>query len=374
MDLLNNTAARKPLSAVLPPLVLGTAAFNHQYNTDPLSLPSTSIIHRALLSGIRAFDTSPYYGPAESLLGQALQSQSHISRSEYILQTKCGRISAEKFDYSPEWIRKSVYRSLERLGTKYLDVVFCHDVEFVDPREVVPAVQTLRELRDIGLIRYVGISGYPTATLATLAQRVTDETGEPLDVVMNYAQYTLQNTTLFSQGLKKLVEAGVDCVLNGSPLGMGLLRGQGVPVGDMGDFHPAPTALREKCADASFAVEKFGGGNESLETLALRFSMEGWSRDGAVAGTTVHPSIEWRGSHRLTNFMQPRVGISVAGVSFMHELDSLLVIWKDVALTLEREYLYQKVADVLGDGWRDYSWASPGDGFSRKDVVTKSRI
>ena len=47
--------------------------------------------------------------------------------------TKCGRygLTKEAFDYSPATIRHSVERSLSRLHTDYLDVVYLHDVEFV---------------------------------------------------------------------------------------------------------------------------------------------------------------------------------------------------------------------------------------------------
>jgi len=363
---LPNSTPRKLLSEVLPPLVLGTATFNHQYNSDPLSLATTAIVHKALRYGIRAFDTSPYYGPAETLLGEALNSQSFVPRSDYILQSKCGRIRADVFDYSPEWIRQSIQSSLQRLGTEYLDVVFCHDVEYVEPHEVITAVETLRELRDQGLIRYVGISGYPTDVLASLAKAVKELTGEPLDAVMSYAHYTLQNTVLFSKALEKLVDSNVDCVLNGSPLGMGLLRRQGVPVGDMGDFHPAPNSLRNRCAEASDVVERHGQNGERLEALALRFSIEGWIRDGAVVGTAVMPLLGDPASAsppRIVQVVRPRLGVTVAGVSYINEIDEVAAIWRDVITALEREYLYQKVMDVFGDEWKDYSWPSPGDGY-----------
>ena len=53
--------------------------------------------------------------------------------------TKCGRygLTPADFDYSPSTIRKSVKRSLERLGTTYLDAVYLHDVEMV-AEEVMP--------------------------------------------------------------------------------------------------------------------------------------------------------------------------------------------------------------------------------------------
>ncbi|TGZ81644.1 Aldo/keto reductase [Ascodesmis nigricans] len=360
------TPSRPPLSIILPPLVLGSATFNHQYNTDPFSLPSTTIVHRALASGVRAFDTSPYYGPAETLLGTALQSQSTVPRSSYILQTKCGRISADTFDYSPTWIRKSVQRSCERLGTTYLDVVFCHDVEFVTPAEVVTAVKTLRKLRDEGVVRYVGISGYPTDVLADLSELVRKETGEPLDAVMSYANYTLQNTTLLTGALQRMVDGGVDCVLNGSPLGMGLLRSEGVPIGDMGDFHPAPKELREKCAQAAELVREVSSAAEKLEKLALRFAVEKWCGDGAKAGTRVRPLVRREDGEGLREVaMKGRIGISVAGVSFVEELDELLVAWRETVTALERELMYEKVKETLGE-WRDYAWPSPGVGYKQK--------
>jgi diketogulonate reductase-like aldo/keto reductase len=64
-----------PISAVLPPLIFGTATFNYQYTTDPFKLPTTALVHKALSDGVCAFDTSPYYGPAEEILGKFLVQQ-----------------------------------------------------------------------------------------------------------------------------------------------------------------------------------------------------------------------------------------------------------------------------------------------------------
>jgi aryl-alcohol dehydrogenase-like predicted oxidoreductase len=70
------TLIKPRLSSVLPPLIFGTATFNYQYNTDPYKLPTTALVHKAFSLGIRAFDTSPYYGPSEEILG-ILMSQCH---------------------------------------------------------------------------------------------------------------------------------------------------------------------------------------------------------------------------------------------------------------------------------------------------------
>lgn len=348
------------LSTILPPLVLGTAGFNHQFNKDPHALPTKDIVHKALAQGIRAFDTSPYYGPAEELLGAALKAQAEYPRSSYVLQTKVGRIAEAEFDYSTEWVRKSVTRSCERLGTTYLDIVLCHDVEFVSSDEVLEAVQTLRALRKEGKLRYVGISGYPVDVLAAMAKLIKEKTGEPLDVVFSYGNYTMQNTLLGGK-LQNLQDAGVDVVLNGSPLGMGLLREVGVPVGGMGDFHPAPKGLRERCQEIATDIRKRGLGR--FELVALRWALETWGAAGAVRGSNAGILIPSSGGLREVK-LDGKFGVTVAGGSQVEELDELLSLWKDVVEAEERREASERVVDAFKE-WRNYAWPSPGEDFVR---------
>ncbi|KAN0117573.1 Aldo/keto reductase [Hyaloscypha variabilis] len=349
-----------PLSTILTPLICGTATFNNQYNTDVSSLPCNAIISRALSLGVTAFDTSPYYGPSESLLGSALLAANH-PRTSYQILTKVGRIGGAEFDYSPEWIRYSIQRSLQRLNTTYLDVVYCHDVEFVSAEEVLGAVKELRRIRDEeGTIKYVGISGYPVPLLVELAELVKRESGEGLDAVMSYANFTLQNEGL-KGALKRLEDAGVGCVPNASPLGMGLLRSKGVPVGGKGDFHPAPLELRAKVLEAARWVE---GKGEKLEVVSIRWGLENWAREGARLGGV------------------GAIGVSVMGVSNLEELEETMRVWnsaldglpvpgREVAKekrqwSLERkrdvDELANGVWEILG-GWKNYAWPSPDEGY-----------
>lgn len=378
------------LSSVLPPLIFGTATFNHQYNNDPFALDTVGLVSNALTHGIRAFDTSPYYGPAESLLGTALATpfvRTTFPRSSYFLLTKVGRVTAAEFDYSSQWVRASVARSLQRLHTDYLDVVYCHDVEFVSAAEVLGAVKELRRIRDADhTIRYVGISGYPLDVLGSLAELVLRETGEPLDAVMSYANFTLQNETLAGpRGIGRLRAAGVDVVPNASPLGMGLLRREGVPVGALGDFHPASRELRSAVRAASDFCDRHG---ERLEVIALRHALESWLEAGAAVGSRGDPAsgVPWvRESSEQAG--GTKLGVSVIGVSRAPELEKTMLVWRSILDGLEggreaaikagrwsRAYewssnrkravqiLKEGVQEVLGD-WVDYTWASPPPEF-----------
>ncbi|MCJ1485102.1 hypothetical protein MMC06_005275 [Schaereria dolodes] len=381
-----------PLSSLLPPLICGTATFNSEYNPDPYALPTTGIVHRALSLGVRAFDTSPYYGPAEELLGQALNTVyvlDNFSRHDYFLLTKVGRTGGSEFDYSAAWVRKSVQRSLQRLKTEYLDVVYCHDVEFVSSSEVLTAVTELRRLRDeTGAVRYIGISGYPVTTLCDLAEMIIEKTGEPLDAVMSYANFTLQNTRLSSVALPRLRSAAVDVVPNASVLGMGLLRREGVPIGAQGDFHPAPNDLR---AAISAASKLCGDGDDRIEKVAIRYALENWMREGRSVGSRGDPAsgLPWK-PETVEELGGDKLGVSVMGVSSIEELDETMRVWRSILdgledgeqtaiksgkgsqdriWSLERQARVQELAcsiqHVLGT-WMNYAWPSPPPGFVNK--------
>ena len=382
------------LSSVLPPLICGTATFNDQYNPDPYVLPTTGIVHRALSLGVRAFDTSPYYGPAEELLGKALNTpfvHDNFPRQDYFLLTKIGRIAGAEFDYSAPWVRRSVQRSLDRLHTKYLDVVYCHDVEFVTPDEVLTAVTELRRIRDeAGQIKYVGISGYPVVVLCELAEMVLEKTGEPLDVVMSYANFTLQNTRLASVALPRLRAARVDVVPNASVLGMGLLRRTGVPMGAQGDFHPSPNELRTVIQKASDWCDQQ---DNRIEKVAIRFALETWIREAEEVGSKGDPAsgIPW--SHEKVNHSAAKLGVSVMGVSSIDELNETMRVWrsildgmeggeqtavesgrgsKDRAWSLARQKQVQQLSvgirKILGE-YLDFAWASPPPGFRKPGLA-----
>src|SRR5260370_2797095 len=100
----------------------------------------------ALDLGMNFIDTSPFYGRgmSECLLGVALRD---VPRDRYYLGTKLGRYSRTHFDFSARRVAESVDVSLDRMGVDHLDVILCHDIEFVDMAQIVQ--ETLPALRKI---------------------------------------------------------------------------------------------------------------------------------------------------------------------------------------------------------------------------------
>ncbi|KAF2096997.1 L-galactose dehydrogenase (L-GalDH) [Rhizodiscina lignyota] len=385
-------AEKQPLSSVLPPLIFGCATFNIQYNKDPYALDTAGLVQEALQLGVRAFDTSPYYGPSEEILGAALDTpfiHEHFPREEYFILTKAGREASNEFNYSAEWIRESVKRSLKRLKTTYLDVVYCHDSEFVSPDEVLEAVRELRRIRnEEGTVKYVGVSGYPIEVLCSLAERVKSETGEPLDIVQSYANFNLQNTRLATEGVPRLRAAGVDVVPNASILDLGLLRRAGFAEGAAGDWHPAPSAMRKAIREASDFCDDHG---ELIEVIAIRFAIESWIDAGESVGSRGDPAsgvpFQRESNERVGG---RRLGVSVMGVSFASELKKTMQVWRSILDGLEdgaetaakagrwkkaHEWslnrksavllLAEGVRERLGE-WVDWTWPSPPPDYTNE--------
>ena len=86
------------------------------------------VVDQALDSGINVFDTSDNYGDgqSESFLGAALGQR----RDQVVIATKFGMpVSGVPGSggAAPGYIRRAVERSLDQLGTDYIDCTSCTD-------------------------------------------------------------------------------------------------------------------------------------------------------------------------------------------------------------------------------------------------------
>jgi len=360
----------------IPPLVFGAATLSHHYNDLHSFLHSDvplRVVRLALRYGISAFDTSPYYGSSEVALGQILAAlEPEYPRSSYKLMTKCGRYGFHKseFDYSPETIRASISRSLERLHTEYLDVAYLHDVEFVaspvypeersgNPQDaltsssgawgldevarqrihgagdqiILDALAELFKLKREGKVKAVGITGYSLPVLLRLATLATAQPSlEPVDIILTFCHLTLQNSSLRTY-LPLLKEWGkVSQIVAASPLSMGLLT-PSPPT-----WHPAPEAMLKGSQEAEELCKTEGTG---LAAVALHHSLHS--------------------SQKLGNEPMP----VVIGLSQLREVHELMEAFQDkpegkekvVALEQKIQALYRSL------GYENWSWASPPNNF-----------
>ncbi len=248
--------------------VLGYGASPLGQEFGPVDLQEAlRTVRVALDHGITHIDTSPFYGRgmSEALLGVALRG---VPRASYTLSTKLGRYDVDKFDFSARRVVESVDVSLHRLGVEYIDLMLCHDIEYVDLDQVVEeTLPALRQAQEQGKIRLVGVSGYPLRVF----ERVLDATG--LDAIMTYGHYTLQNRRLLGL-MPRMQESGVG-VLNAAPLAQRLLTNRPLP-----DWLPASVAVREACGRAAtFCTER----GVDIARLALQFAV----REPSIATTVV---------------------------------------------------------------------------------------
>ena len=117
---------------------------------------------------------------------------------------------------------ESVDVSLERLGVEHLDIMLCHDIEFVDMTQIVEeTLPALRKVQQQGKVRFIGVSGYPMKMFRYILDRAE------LDVMLSYNHYTLQNTML-ADLVPYLKEKGVG-IMNAAPFSARLLTNSALP-------------------------------------------------------------------------------------------------------------------------------------------------
>ena len=221
-------------------------------------------VFMAIDCGMNFIDVSPYYGhyKAETVLGKALKQ---IPRDKYYLSTKVGRYGKDgvnTWDYSAKRAVESVYESMERLNVEHIDLINVHDIEFANLEQVAKeTVPALVELREKGLVSYVGITDLQLENLKWVVENVEEGS---IDSILNFCHNCLNDDKL-TDFLDFFEERGIG-VINASPLSMGLLSQRGIP-----DWHPAPKPLVEACSKAAeFCTEQ----GYPIEKLAIQYSIQ----------------------------------------------------------------------------------------------------
>lgn len=253
----------------LPILSFGASSLGQEFRKVTLDEALRSV-RVALDNGLTFIDTSPFYGRgmSEVLLGVALRD---IPRDSYQLCTKLGRYDLQHFDFSARRVAESIDVSLHRLGTDYLDIVLCHDIEFVGMQQIVDeTIPALRRAKAAGKVRFIGFSGYPQK----IFRFICDQT--EVDCVLSYNQYTLQNTRFADETIPYLKAKQIGA-MNAGPFSARLLTNA-----------PLPAWLKEPDnvkAAARKAAQLCSTRGSDIAKLALQFSCANPDIATTVAGS-----------------------------------------------------------------------------------------
>ena len=253
----------------LPILSFGASSLGAEFRSVKLDEALASV-RVALDCGLNFIDTSPFYGRgmSEVLLGIALKG---VPRDSYTLCTKLGRYDLAHFDFSAKRVAESVDVSLHRLGTDHLDIILCHDIEFVPMQQIVDeTLPALRKIQQSGKVRFIGFSGYPQK----IFKFICDQTA--VDCVLSYNQYTLQNTRFADETIPYLKAKGVG-VMNAGPFSARLLTNAPLPawLKEPESVKAAARAAAAHCATKGVDIAK----------LALQFSLANPDITTTVSGS-----------------------------------------------------------------------------------------
>jgi aryl-alcohol dehydrogenase-like predicted oxidoreductase len=232
------------------PICLGTMMFGNM--TDGRT--STEIIHKACDLGINFLDTADVYnqGESERIVGQAIADR----REHVVLATK-GR---QKMGSGPNEIGASrlhmmlaLERSLQRLGTDYVDIYYCHAPDYDTVIE-----ETLRAMDDMvrqGKVRYTACSNFRAWRLCEALW--TSDRCNLSRFACIQPLYNLVNRDIEVELLPLCREYNIG-VVSYSPLARGILTGKYPPGSVPGEGTRAarkdPRMMQAEWREASLAI------------------------------------------------------------------------------------------------------------------------
>jgi aryl-alcohol dehydrogenase-like predicted oxidoreductase len=203
------------------PLCLGTMMFGDR--TDEAE--AARIVDSARDAGVNFVDTADAYarGGSERIVGRLLARD----RDRWVLATKVGNPMGDgpnERGTGRKWLMQAIDRSLDRLGTDYVDVYYLHK-DFLD----TPLEETLEAMGDIlasGKALHFGVSNFRGWRIAEVV-RVCGELGIARPVVCQ-PYYNAMNRQPEAEILPACHHHGIG-VAPYSPLARGVLVGKYAP-------------------------------------------------------------------------------------------------------------------------------------------------
>jgi L-galactose dehydrogenase len=201
-------------------LGLGGGFLDHRSYAD-----GVATVRRALERGITYFDTSPLYGRGVSqrILGEALEGR----KEPYTLATKLGHFPAHGHFRDADALRAQIDDNLRLLRRDAVDVLQVHEADWHcwwsddAPHEgalraeaaydfaQAPVLRVLREARERGRCRFIGITGNGADNMARVLR------GVDVDTFLVAFNYDLIGRAIRREALPAARSKGVATILGG---------------------------------------------------------------------------------------------------------------------------------------------------------------
>jgi len=252
----------------LSPVGMGGVPLGEIYDRIPEDR-ARETLDTAWASGVRYYDTSPWYGRGLSELrfGSMLRQR---DRSEYVISTKVGRTFhrpqdpstfkgefwagglpfQHRFDYTYDGIMKSYDQSLMRLGINTIDMLLIHDLDVaeVGSEDLVAAHFTdlersgwraLETLRHYGEIKAIGAGVNIMGTIPEFLRRFD------IDFFLVAMPFTLLDQQVLDKEFPLCAERDVGIIV-GSPYASGILATGTAVANPFYNYVPASPEIIEK--------------------------------------------------------------------------------------------------------------------------------
>ena len=256
----------------LPIIGIGTARRYEAVTTEAERAPLREVLRRLKELGGKVIDTAPSYGTAETVVGDLVADLA--IRDSVFIATKLGTRGREAGVDQLE-------QSFKHLRTPKIDLIAVHNLQ-----DTQTQLRTLREWKQAGRIRYVGITTSFERQHSEFEQTMK---AEALDFIQ--VDYALDNRKAGQRILPLAADRGMGVMIN-LPFGRGRLfkavQGQPLPPW-AGEFdcaswaqfflkyilsHPAVTCAVPGTAKVEYLIDNIGAARGRLPDAAMRRRME----------------------------------------------------------------------------------------------------
>jgi aryl-alcohol dehydrogenase-like predicted oxidoreductase len=258
----------------IPVIGIGTARRYEEVKSEAEKAPLRDTIRQFQALGGKVIDSSPSYGTAEAVVGEVVEGLK--IRDSLFLATKVSLRNVGR----DEGI-KQIEESFKKYRTNKLDLIAVHNL-----RDTETQLRTLREMKQAGRIRYVGITTSFDNQYGEFEQVMKKES---LDFIQ--VDYALDNRDAGERIIPLAADRGMAVLIN-LPFGRGRLfnavQGKKLPewaneidCQSWAQFflkyivsHPAITCAVPGMARPEYVVDNLGAARGRLPDAAMRRRME----------------------------------------------------------------------------------------------------